>query len=85
VLRLRPGMARATLVFFIGLGLTIAIGLSRVYLNVHWMSDVSGGWALGASAFALCATVALLVTQLRHDPAGERRGIPRAAGGGDID
>jgi undecaprenyl-diphosphatase len=85
VLRLRPGMARASLVFFLGLGLTMAIGLSRVYLNVHWMSDVSGGWALGASAFALCATVALLVTQLRHDPAGERRGAAGAAGGGDLD
>lgn len=85
VLRLRPGMARATAAFFVGLGLTIAIGLSRVYLNVHWMSDVSGGWALGASAFALCAAVALLVTQLRHDPDGERRGTPGAAAGGDRD
>jgi undecaprenyl-diphosphatase len=85
VIRLRPGMARATLVFLGGLILTASIGLSRVYLNVHWMSDVSGGWALGASAFALCAVVALLVTQLRHDPAGERRGIPGAARGGDLD
>ncbi len=27
--------------------LTIAIGLSRIILNVHWTSDVVGGWALG--------------------------------------
>lgn len=26
---------------------TIAIGLSRIVLNVHWVSDVIGGWALG--------------------------------------
>ena len=84
VIRLRPGMARATLVFFAGLAVTALIGLSRVYLNVHWMSDVSGGWALGASAFALCAAVALLVTQLRHDPARER-GNPVAARGRDLD
>jgi undecaprenyl-diphosphatase len=25
----------------------IAIGLSRIILNVHWFSDVIGGWSLG--------------------------------------
>jgi undecaprenyl-diphosphatase len=27
--------------------LFVAIGLSRIYINVHWMSDVTGGFALG--------------------------------------
>ncbi len=28
--------------------LTLAVGFDRIYLNVHWFSDVLGGFALGA-------------------------------------
>jgi membrane protein DedA with SNARE-associated domain/membrane-associated phospholipid phosphatase len=70
VVRLRPGMARGTLVVIAGIALTALVGLSRVYLHVHYFSDVSGGWALGVSAYALCAAVALVVVQLRHNGSG---------------
>jgi undecaprenyl-diphosphatase len=68
VLRLRPGMARGAAVVAGGIALTVLVGLSRVYLNVHYLSDVSGGWALGAASFSLCAAVALVISQLRHNP-----------------
>jgi membrane protein DedA with SNARE-associated domain len=68
VLRLRPGMARATAVVAAGIVLTVMVGLSRVYLNVHYLSDVSGGWALGAAAFSFCAAIGLVISQVRQNP-----------------
>lgn len=67
VVRLRSGMARGTAAIAAGIGLAALIGFSRVYLGVHYMSDVNAGWALGASAFAICATVALVISSLRHN------------------
>jgi len=71
-IRARPGWRYGSALIGAGLAVTALIGLSRVYLGVHYLSDVNGGWALGVFAFAACAAVALVVThlrRLRHNPA----------------
>jgi undecaprenyl-diphosphatase len=67
VVRLRTGLRRGSVLLIGALAISAVVGLSRVYLEVHYLSDVSAGWALGAAAFALCAAATLLVSALRHN------------------
>lgn len=46
-------------VFFLGLAifLTVTVGLTRIYLGVHYPTDVLAGWCVGAGWAAICWTV----------------------------
>jgi undecaprenyl-diphosphatase len=50
-----------------GILLGAAIGSTRIYLRVHWWSDVAGGWGLGLGVFATLASGALVVDYVRHN------------------
>ena len=61
-----PRPARLVLVG-VAIGLALFVGASRVYLRVHYVSDVLGGFGVGAAVFALCALVGLGVGRVRHN------------------
>ena len=53
---------------------TLLIGTSRVYLDVHWSTDVLGGWSLGALVTAMSA---LVYEQLRSDTRAHGAAVTR--------
>jgi undecaprenyl-diphosphatase len=63
---LEPNRGTKVMVFVLAMVLVLAIGFSRVYLGVHWPSDVLAGWCLGA-AWALAAWTVLLRLGGRDD------------------
>jgi undecaprenyl-diphosphatase len=64
---LEPKRGTKRLVFGLAALIVLAVGVSRIYLGVHWPSDVLGGWSLGL-AWALAAWVALFRLGARTKP-----------------
>ncbi|WP_277275563.1 phosphatase PAP2 family protein [Novosphingobium cyanobacteriorum] len=53
------------------IALTAIVGISRVYLGVHWPSDVLAGWTFGAIWAASCSFAAKALQRLRRmEPPG---------------
>jgi undecaprenyl-diphosphatase len=52
-----PGRAVWRTALTVALISVLGVGLTRVWLGVHWPSDVLGGWLLGATVVASAALI----------------------------
>lgn len=57
--RVQPDRRVKTFVITVAVLLTVLVGTSRVYLGVHWPTDVAAGWTAGAAWACLCWMTAL--------------------------
>jgi undecaprenyl-diphosphatase len=69
-----PGLRTKIFLISASILLTVTVGISRIYLGVHWPSDVLGGWSMG-SAWALACW--MIERKLKRRGAVEREGAIR--------
>jgi membrane protein DedA with SNARE-associated domain len=60
---LKSGALRFT-ISFITILLIVLVGISRVYLNVHWFTDILGGYAAGLGWLVLSVTIVNTMKQM---------------------
>jgi membrane protein DedA with SNARE-associated domain/membrane-associated phospholipid phosphatase len=69
IARAVPNWAGRTTLVGGAIVLAAAVGLTRVYLRAHFLSDVVAGWSLAAAIFAFCGMVAVIVAFVRQNEA----------------
>ncbi|MDW7554804.1 phosphatase PAP2 family protein [Azospirillum brasilense] len=75
--RFVEGRRQKAYVLVVAMAVTLLVGFSRIYLGVHWPTDVLAGWCVGAGWATLCWLVALwLQRRGAVEPEGEAGPVP---------
>lgn len=64
IARMRPDPRVRVYLLALSVLVSIIIGISRIYLGVHWPTDVIAGWAVGSAWALLCWLAALVLQRL---------------------
>jgi undecaprenyl-diphosphatase len=62
--RVQPDRRAKGYLLSVAMLLTLLVGASRVYLGVHWPSDVLAGWCIGSAWAMLCWLVASWISRM---------------------
>jgi membrane-associated phospholipid phosphatase len=57
----------------IALGLAVGVGWSRVYLGVHWATDVGAGWLIAAAWLTIVVWLAWAADSIQQRLRGKRQ------------
>lgn len=76
LIRIQPRLRLKAYILLVALLITLLVGISRIYMGVHWPTDVLAGWTAGAVWASLCWLIARWL---------QRRGAVETSAQGDFD
>lgn len=66
IARVQPRLVLKVYVMIVAVLLTIFVGVSRIYMGVHWPTDVAAGWLAGGAWAMICLMVARSLAKRGH-------------------